>query len=241
MIQKTKDLTISKSNSWRMFDDIAPRYDLLNRILSLGMDQIWRARLAEFMDRQLPLQILDLATGTADVLLSLLNTRPNIEKAIGIDLAENMLKQGKIKICNQGFDTKVLLETGDITHTHFSDDKFDYTTIAFGIRNVEDPHLVLKEMHRVLKINGQALILEFSLPEKNFIRQIDLFYLRNIVPLIGYIFTGHYQAYRYLNQTIEQFPYGQAFCQLMQACGFKDVKAHPLFLGAATIYQGKKV
>ena len=116
----------------------------------------------------------------------------------------------------------------------------DAATMAFGIRNVEDPAQVLKEMERVLNKKGRAIILEFSLPTNQLLRALHLFYLRNIVPLIGALFSGHYQAYRYLNQTIEAFPYGLAFGQLMTEAGLKNIHVHPLLGGVATIYVGEK-
>ena len=223
-----------------MFNEISPRYDLLNRILSWGMDARWRRRMARFLNNQPDQTVLDLATGTADVLLNLFEANPRVVRGVGIDLAEKMLEQGRLKISRKGLADKIKLQHGDINHLPFLDQSFDCATIAFGIRNVEEPKKVLAEMFRVLQPRGRALILEFSLSRARPIRLLQLFYLRNVVPALGFLLSGHYRAYRYLNQTIEQFPCGKDFCAMLEQAGFKHVKAHPLFLQTATIYQGEK-
>lgn len=238
----TKDdqLVLSKSNSWRMFNQISPRYDFLNHFLSFGLDIRWRKILAQFLPPRKKLQVLDLATGTADVLISFVKHNKKIEHAYGIDMAQNMLDVGRSKIQNKNLDKLITLKYGNINQIPFEDNSFDATSIAFGIRNVDDPTIVLREMYRVLKKKGRTMILEFSLPENNLIKNLHLFYLRNLVPIIGFIFSGHYKAYKYLNQTIETFPYGANFCTLMRNEGFKRVNAHPLMFGIATIYIGEK-
>ncbi len=183
---------------------------------------------------------MDLATGTADVLISLLESSSNVKQGVGIDLAERMLKQGKMKVSKKGLDGKINLYPGDIQNIPFEDDSFDCVAIAFGIRNAADPKKVLLEMTRVLKRGGRALILEFSMADFFLIRSIQLFYLRVIVPAVGFLLTGHFAAYRYLNQTIETFPCGEDFCRMMKEAGFVNVTAHPLFFSAATIYQGDR-
>lgn len=260
MPHPNEHLVLSKSDSWRMFDAISPRYDFLNHLLSLGLDVSWRRQLARFLpagtgrdpfdlaqdasksvlSKVEALSLLDVATGTADVLLTLVKGNPHIEEAVGIDLAEKMLSIGREKIARASLADKITLSHGDANHIPFEADRFDVVTIAFGIRNVEDHNRVLREMHRVLKKEGRALVLEFSLPGNAALRALHLFYLRTLVPLIGGIFSGHYRAYRYLNQTIETFPYGDDFCALMEFCGFKNVKAAPLMGGIATIYVGEK-
>lgn len=225
-----------------MFDAISPRYDLLNRLLSLGLDIFWRRQLVRFLPvgAGCDLSLLDLATGTADVPLTLVRQSKNIEHAVGIDLADKMLAIGREKITLANLADKITLSHGDANHIPFEDNVFDAVTIAFGIRNVEDHNQVLREMRRVLKPRGRAIILEFSLPENKALRATHLFYLRVVVPAIGGLVSGHGEAYRYLNQTIETFPYGDDFCALMELCGFKKVKAHPLMGGIATIYEGEK-
>ena len=237
----TANTIISKSTSWQMFDDISPRYDFLNHLLSFGLDIRWRRRLARFLKSRPGQNVLDLATGTADVLISLFKNNPHVQKASGIDLAEKMLAIGRPKIIREGLQERAILKHGDAHNIPFDSLTFDAVTIAFGIRNMENPEQVLKEMRRVLKKGGRALVLEFSLPQNVFIRWVHLAYLRHIVPLIGAAFSGHYRAYKYLNQTIESFPYGTAFCALMAKAGFQHVQACPLMSGIATIYQGDKI
>ncbi len=240
MIQKHSEFSVPKSESWKMFNEISPQYDFLNRILSLGMDMRWRREILRFLSDQPNQTVLDLATGTADVPLVLLEANSNVSKAVGIDLAEKMLEQGRLKIAQKGLEEKIKLLKGDINSLPFSDNIFDCVTISFGIRNVPDPKKVLAQMLRVLRPGGRALILEFSFSSVHPIRRFQLFYLRNVVPLVGFLLSGHYRAYRYLNQTIEKFPHGKNFCRIMEEVGFKRVVAHPLFLQTATIYQGDK-
>ena len=239
MNRHSNPLILEKSQSWRMFNDISPRYDLLNRILSLGLDSAWRRKLLRFLPPKPAIALLDLATGTADVVITLAQRSPNIKKAVGVDLADKMLEIGRTKISRAGLDQVVTLQRGDAQKIPFSDKGFDCITIAFGIRNIPDTALALREMSRVLKKGGRALILEFSIPQNPLIRFFHLAYLRHIVPLIGGIVSGHFQAYKYLNQTIENFPYGQEFCQLMLKNGFVNATPTQLLWGAATIYLGE--
>nr|MBI3618013.1 bifunctional demethylmenaquinone methyltransferase/2-methoxy-6-polyprenyl-1,4-benzoquinol methylase UbiE [Candidatus Omnitrophota bacterium]MBI5025044.1 bifunctional demethylmenaquinone methyltransferase/2-methoxy-6-polyprenyl-1,4-benzoquinol methylase UbiE [Candidatus Omnitrophota bacterium] len=242
MPRTNDNFAIPKSDSWRMFDEISPRYDLLNRLLSLGLDVFWRRQLVRFLPARTgrDLSLLDLATGTADVPLTLVRRGKNIEYAVGIDLADKMLAIGREKVTRAKLEDKILLSHGDASHIAFNADVFNVVTMAFGIRNVADPLRVLREMRRVLKPRGRALILEFSLPENSTLRAPHLFYLRAVVPTIGGLISGHGEAYRYLNQTIEQFPCGAAFCAIMADAGFHNVTAHPLLGGIATIYAGEK-
>jgi len=235
------DTSISKSTSWQMFDAISPKYDLLNHLLSFGLDIHWRSQVAKYLPQRSALKVLDLATGTADVLLSLFKNKSDIQSACGLDLADKMMDIGRKKISQRGLDAQIKLQHGDAHQIPFDEESFDTATIAFGIRNMDNPKQVLREMHRVLNSSGRALILEFSLPQNPIIRGIHIFYLRVCVPLIGAIFSGHYSAYRYLNKTIETFPYGDDFCVLFKKAGFINVKAHPLLFGVATIYSGDKI
>ena len=221
-----------------MFDRIAHRYDLLNRMLSFGQDSLWRRRVARLLPKGSDLHLLDLATGTADLLLSLQRRSERIEFGVGLDMAGRMLAIGRQKIARSKQDDNLTLVRSDACRLPFCDGTFNAVAIAFGIRNVIDIPLALREMHRVLKPNGRALILEFSLPENRFVRNIYLLYFRHILPTVGALISGDSQAYRYLNETVETFPSGQDFCQLMETAGFTNVKANRLTLGVATIYQG---
>lgn len=236
----SNNIVMTKKFSWQMFNDISPRYDFLNHFLSFGLDIHWRNCLQKFMPKTPNLVVLDVATGTADVLLSMLHSKIPIEKAYGIDMAEKMLEVGQKKIEKAGLEDRVTLMKADANQIPFNDKNFHVVTIAFGIRNMENPIYVLKEMNRTLKEGGKALILEFSLPQNTLLRVLHLFYLRNVVPALGFLFSGHYKAYRYLNQTIEEFPYGENFCALGRQIGFKAVTAHTLLGGVATIYEAQK-
>lgn len=232
---------LPKSRSWQMFDDIAHKYDFLNHLLSFGLDIHWRRQLAKHIDSKSGQKVLDLATGTADMLLSLFKHDPSIQSGRGIDLSDKMMAIGRKKLAKQSIDRYVTLSHGDVNQVSFNNNTFDTVTIVFGIRNTEDPLRVLREMYRVLNIGGRALILEFSLPQDKITRLIHLLYLRHIVPFIGGVFTGQFKAYRYLNQTIENFPYGDDFCALMTKTGFENIVTHPLLFGTASIYQGDKL
>ena len=229
-----------KSQSWQMFNAISTRYDFLNHFLSFGLDRKWRRKVAKSLPSQANLKVLDLATGTADTLLAFFKYNPHVASAVGIDLADKMLEIGRVKIKEKQLDNKIVLQQADANQLPFNAGSFDAASMVFGIRNVVDPMSVLKQMHRVLKSGGRVLILEFSLPANCFVRAVHLFYLRTVVPFAGWLFSGNYHAYRYLNLTIEEFPYGEKFCALMRQAGFQSIKTHSLFFGAATIYQGDK-
>lgn len=233
-------LNPSREEVWKMFDRIAHRYDLLNRLLSFGQDVIWRKKVSKHL-KHIPNQhVLDIATGTADLLLSVFQKNPVVKSGIGIDLAEKMLDIGRQKISERKLDNKLSLKIGDAMNIPFPENSFDAVMIAFGIRNVVDLQKSLGEMHRILNKHGRAIILEFSLPKNSLIRAIYLFYFRKVLPRIGAIISRDVYAYQYLNETVESFPYGKDFCDLMRMAGFKQVKSTPLTFGIATIYQGDK-
>lgn len=227
-----------KKSAWKIFDRIYKKYDLLNHILSLGFDLRWRKKLSALMGEKKGGALLDLATGTGDVLFSLIKHAGGFNRAVGIDMSINMLKyaveKGKNKI-NKG---KIDFVLGDANSIPVKTGSFDIATMAFGIRNISEPMMALKDIHRTLSRNGIALILEFSLPENGFLKKIHLFYLRYFLPVIGKIISGDIEAYRYLNRTIEVFPYGDQFIKLMEDSGFENCEKFPLTLGIVTIYKG---
>lgn len=229
-----------RQDVWQMFDRIAWRYDFLNRILSMGIDRGWRERMANLLPPRAHLSVLDLATGTADVPLTFAHSNANIQHITGMDLSEKMLAIGREKIKAQKLASKIELKTGDAMAIPAEDGLYDAVTISFGIRNVPNVSTTLKEMHRVLNPGGHALVLEFSTPEIPVFKQGYLFYLRHVLPQIGAALSGDSYAYRYLNQTIETFPYGQDFCDLMIDAGFTQTQAIPLTGGIASIYLGVK-
>lgn len=221
-----------------MFDRIAHRYDFLNRTLSMGIDVGWRKQLAGMLPPQPNLRVLDLATGTADVPLALCDYNADVLEVVGMDLSQGMLELGQAKVTAAARNAQIRLEAGDAMQVPAGDQSFDAVTISFGIRNVPDLNQTLREMHRVLKPGGYGLVLEFSTPDLPGWKQLYLFYLRHWLPHVGALISGDSGAYRYLNRTIESFPYGQAFCDRMIAAGFHDLLACPLTGGIATIYRG---
>lgn len=229
----------SRQQVWQMFDRIAHRYDLLNHLLSGNRDVAWRKRMAAQIPRRAGLKALDLATGTGDQLLALYDTG-RLTSGIGIDLAEKMLSVGREKIGSRGLGGKLTLQTGDAGAIPFPDASFDVVSITFGIRNVTDVPAALREMYRVLRPGGRTLILEFSLPANRIMRRLYLIYFRHVLPHLGALISGDSYAYRYLNQTVETFPYGESFRKLMEEAGFKSVQSLPLTFGIATIYQGDR-
>lgn len=238
--EKNSSRSPSRAEVWKMFDRIAHRYDLLNRTLSLGQDVVWRNRVTGHLPDFSGQHILDLATGTGDQLISIFENSERVKSGIGIDMAEKMLELGRPKLAKRNLDRAITLQTGNAAEIPFPEDTFHAVTISFGIRNVSDVPQSLREMQRVLKPGGRAIILEFSLPKNQILRRFYLFYFRHILPRVGGFISGDSYAYRYLNETVESFPYGEAFCQLLREAGFSDVKMTPLTFGIATIYQGDK-
>lgn len=236
----TKPPEPSRHDVWKMFDRISPSYDRLNRILSLGIDRGWRRRMASLLPAGESLKILDLATGTADQILSLCRECPRVQSGIGMDLAEQMLEIGRIKVEHEGMSSCVQLKNGDACKIPLGDNEVDAVTISFGIRNVLSVETALREMLRVLKPGGRVLLLECTVPRNPVVKAGHLFYMRTVLPTVGGWFSGDREAYRYLNETIETFPSGAAFCAMMNEAGFVQVKHTPLTLGVSTIYQGDK-
>lgn len=236
----THSVSPSRRDVHKMFDRIANRYDLLNHLLSLNVDKRWRRRVGRMLPEGDGLSVLDLACGTGDQLIAL-HQGGLVAEGIGIDLAERMLEVGREKIDRLQLGHRLSLQIGDAGKIPFDDDRFDAVTISFGIRNMTDVSRTLGEILRVLKRDGRTLILEFSLPTGRILRAGYLFYLRHILPRLGAIISGDSAAYRYLNETIETFPHGTAFCQLMTDAGFTNVSQTSLSGGIASIYRGDKL
>lgn len=222
-----------------MFDRIAPTYDRLNKILSCGIDRYWRKALAKRISGRKDALLVDLATGTADQIIALKNNS-SIRSFIGYDLSEKMLSLGQKKIDQLGLSKKVKLELGSALNIPLQRESVDLVTMSFGIRNVTSPSKCLSEIHRVLSLDGQVLILEFARPRSSWIRSFYLLYLRRLLPLIGRYVSKDPEAYTYLNETIEEFPSGNEFLALMQAAGFVKTKSVPLTLGIVNLYIGYK-
>lgn len=231
----------NKSQTWLMFDRIAKTYDPLNRVLSMGIDHSWRRKMATYVPEGEDLSLLDLATGTGDQLIALCRSVPHIRRAVGMDMSQGMLDIGRQKLETLSLGAETWLEVGDATQIPAQDATYDVTSISFGIRNVDNVSQALSEMYRVLKPGGRSLILEFALPDRVWFRSLYLLYFRKILPWIGSVVSGDRHAYSYLNQSVEAFPYGESFCQMMRDVGFVNVQAHRLTLNIAMIYQGDKL
>jgi demethylmenaquinone methyltransferase/2-methoxy-6-polyprenyl-1,4-benzoquinol methylase len=220
----------------QMFDQIASTYDLVNRLLSFKQDVRWRRAVAKALPSSSDLSLLDVATGTADLLITLCEQTPAITDAIGVDIADNMLSCGEKKLEASGFAERARVQKADARRLPFCESRFDVVTIAFGIRNVVNIDEALDEMRRVLKPGGLLVILEFSLPTNKLWRMIYLCYFRHILPVIGGLFSKNQGAYRYLNRTVESFYSVETFRELLAKRGFTSVSSKSLSFGIATMY-----
>lgn len=230
----------SRKEIWKMFDQISSTYDRVNRVMTLGLDQHWRKKLCQFLPQGGHLKALDCATGTGDQIIAIMEKSTQVSEIIGIDLAEAMVAIGVEKISKKPYAEAVCLKVASALEIPFPDASFDCVTISFGIRNVTDVSLALKEFLRVLKPQGRLLILEGTVPSNPLLRAFHLLYLRHFLPRIGGFISKKRSAYRYLNETIETFPQGKRFLQLMEGAGFRNSCAHPLTGGIVTVYQGDK-
>ena len=221
-----------------MFNNISQRYDLLNHILSLGIDILWRRKAIKLLQEVKPDKVLDVATGTGDFAIEALRLKPT--KITGIDISQGMLDMGKIKMKDKGYDSKIEMLLGDSENLPFNDNMFDAITVGFGVRNFENLEKGITEMHRVLSEKGKIAILEFSKPRKFPIKQFYNFYFLNVLPAIGKLISKDPRAYTYLPESVKAFPDGEDFVSIMQKCGYKEVKQIPLTFGIASIYIGKK-
>ncbi|MBC6400838.1 MAG: bifunctional demethylmenaquinone methyltransferase/2-methoxy-6-polyprenyl-1,4-benzoquinol methylase UbiE [Ekhidna sp.] len=222
----------------KMFDSISGKYDFLNHFLSLGIDRRWRKQAIRMLKNENPKQILDIATGTGDFAIESLKLNP--EKVIGLDISEGMLNVGREKMKKKGIDHIIDMQSGDSENIHFENNSFDAVIVAFGVRNFEDLEKGLKEMNRVLKPGGKAIILEFSKPTIFPFKQLYNFYFRWILPKIGEIVSKDNAAYTYLPESVNEFPYGKEFLRILNKTGYKNNKCKPLTQGISSIYLGEK-
>ncbi len=232
---------IAKKKSWEMFNTIAPTYDCLNRLLSFGLDRGWRKKIHEYLPKEGQIKLLDMATGTGDLLISLAND-DKVKEAVGADLSKNMLNicANKINKTDIRKRKKIELKIEDIENLSFKSNSFNLVTIAFGIRNIENPRKALKEIYKVLSKSGKLIILELSIPLNPLIRFFYLFYFRYLLPFIGGVISKNFKAYRYLNKTVEDFPQGFSFCEMLIEAGFSGVRYEIMSCGIVTLYLAKK-
>ena len=221
-----------------MFNNIAPSYDLLNHLLSFGIDIYWRKRAIRLLKPLKPKLILDVATGTADFAIEAMNTKP--DKVTGIDIAEKMLEIGRKKIERKKLQDKIGLLSGNCEKLQFQGNYFDAVIVAFGVRNFEDLQKGLTEMYRVTKPGGAAVILEFSKPKGFPFRQMYNFYFNNILPLVGKVVSKNNSAYNYLPQSVKAFPDGKDFVKILEKIGYRKTRYIPLTFGVCSIYMGEK-
>ncbi|MBT1072636.1 bifunctional demethylmenaquinone methyltransferase/2-methoxy-6-polyprenyl-1,4-benzoquinol methylase UbiE [Pelotalea chapellei] len=226
-------------NIQQMFGTIAPRYDFLNRLLSFGIDRRWRTKAVQLLKYREGSKILDVATGTGDVALEIARTTPLSVQISGADFCPEMVELGQAKVAASPYADRITLHVAPCEDLPFPDNTFDSITIAFGIRNVVDRRLGLAEMWRVLRPGGRMIILEFSTPRSQLFRQLYYFYFRRLLPMIGGLFS-RYNAYKYLPDSVLEFPSVSEFAAMMTATGFRNIQIHELTFGIATIHAGEK-
>jgi demethylmenaquinone methyltransferase/2-methoxy-6-polyprenyl-1,4-benzoquinol methylase len=218
-----------------MFDAIAPRYDLLNRVLSAGLDRRWRDRAVEALELPPGARVLDLCTGTADLAVATIRRVPGAS-VVGVDFASAMLRLGLVKIVALGLGRSIQLVRGDATCIPLGSATCDAATIAFGIRNVAEPERALAEIARILRPHGRLAILEFGQPRIPGIRSLYSWYFRYVLPAIGRLVSKHNSAYSYLPASVGTFPSAREFSGIIAKQGFSNVRAVPLTFGIVYLY-----
>lgn len=221
-----------------MFDNISKRYDLLNHLLSLNIDKGWRRKVVKLVKADSPKLVLDVATGTADLAIAI--AKGTGAQITGADISEGMLEVGREKVAKKGLDAKIVLEQGDSENLPYADNTFDAITVAFGVRNFQNLHNGLKDMMRVLKPGGQLVVLEFSQPKRFPFKQIYWLYFKAVLPTVGKLVSKDPRAYTYLPESVEAFPYGEAFEGELRKAGLKPTLTRPVTFGIASIYQARK-
>ena len=234
-----KDSKLNKKEQVeKMFDTISSNYDGLNRVISFGIDVKWRKKVVQLVEKTNPESVLDIATGTGDLAINLSKT--GAKKIVGLDISEGMLAVGRKKIKEKNLSAKIEMIQGDSEALPFEDNSFDAITVAFGVRNFENLKKGLSEILRVLKPDGIFVILETSVPTKFPYKQGYNFYTKNLLPLIGKIFSKDKVAYSYLSESAAAFPYGEKLNNILRKTGFSKVANHPQTFGVATIYTASK-
>jgi demethylmenaquinone methyltransferase/2-methoxy-6-polyprenyl-1,4-benzoquinol methylase len=239
IITPYKDSSLGKKEQVaKMFDNISENYDGLNRVISLGIDMKWRKKVVALVTEKNPKTILDIATGTGDLVIMMSNT--SAKKIIGLDISAGMLEVGKQKIEAKKLTEKIEMVLGDSENMPYPDNYFDAITVSFGIRNFETLEKGLAEIYRVLKPNGIFVILETSVPTKFPFKQGYAFYTKYILPIIGKVFSKDNDAYGYLSESAANFPFGETLNNILRKISFIECKAMPQTMGVATIYTATK-
>ena len=227
-----------KEQMAKMFNNISRRYDFLNHLLSLGIDKLWRKTAISLLKPLQPRFILDVATGTGDFAIQAVTLDP--EQVTGVDISQGMLSMGRKKIARLKLSDKVELEQGDSENLRFADNTFDAATVGFGVRNFEDLEKGLAEIRRVLKPGAMLVVLEFSRPRTFPMRQLYNFYFKNILPGLGRLISKDKSAYTYLPESVEAFPDGTDFENILRKVGFKETSCKALTFGISSIYTARK-
>ena len=227
-----------KTQVRQMFDGISPRYDLMNRIISGGIDIKWRKNVVAILLPKKPEKILDVATGTGDLAVALAQTQAT--EIVGIDISKGMLDIGKKKVAKSRWDGKIKMEIGDSEKIAYPANYFDAVTVAFGVRNFENLDKGLSEILRVLRPGGDLIILETAVPQKFPLHQLYRFYTHFVMPVVGWFFSKDKSAYQYLSDSANAFPFGKAFNNILAKNGFIDIEDIPQTLGVASIYRAQK-
>jgi demethylmenaquinone methyltransferase/2-methoxy-6-polyprenyl-1,4-benzoquinol methylase len=222
----------------QMFDNIANRYDLLNSILSLGIHKGWRKKCVQLLKPKQPKFILDVATGTGDFAIECAKLNP--QKIIGVDISEGMMQFGREKLKNLKLDVLINLEYGNAETLEFADDTFDAIVVGFGVRNFQDLEKGLANLRRLLKPNGQLVVLEFSYPKNWLVKSLYNFYFSYITPLVGKLFSKDTRAYTYLTESVKAFPNNDKFTDILNRLQYKNTSFKSLSFGIAAIYCGEK-
>lgn len=220
-----------------MFDRISPKYDLLNRLCSLGTDQSWRRKVIRSVGKEPVERLLDVATGTAD--LAIMGSKV-AKQVTGADISAGMLAHGRTKVEKAGLEDRIELVQADAADLPFPDASFDAITVAFGVRNFEDLAQGIAGMVRVLRPGGRLFVLEFSRPQRTPFKQVFRFYFHHVMPLIGRLVSRDHDAYSYLPESVEAFPQGKAFEEILGTSGLKEVRSRLLTFGVATLYTARK-
>ncbi len=222
-----------------MFDNVSPKYDFLNHLLSGGIDFWWRKKAISYLRAEKPQLILDIATGTGDLAIEAVKQlKP--QKVIGVDISEGMLSFGREKMKKLGLEKTIELQTGDSEKLLFDNNTFDAVIVSFGVRNFENLEKGLTDMCRVTKSGGTCVVMEFSNPKTPVIKQLYGFYSSTILPFIGKLISPDSSAYSYLPESVKAFPEGDDFLRVFEKAGFSQTKCVPLTFGTCSIYIGKK-